>query len=398
MQKVVILGSTGSLGMQTLEILEKHRGYFEVIGLAANTNEALLKKQAAKFKVKNVALSSRAKQSALTKLATLKEADIIVNVLPGIAGVTPSLTALKAGKTLLLGNKESLFVQGEKIMKLAGAMFPNPGLPIKHHPLPRLIPLDSEHNAIFEILRKVYGEAAAKKLPRPRIKKIIIPCSGGPFYGLSKELLAQVTPEQAIRHPRYKMGKKISVESATLINKGLEIIEARHLFGLPLSKITTVFHPECEIHGAVEFFHSKPARIFSDAKTAKLSRISDSSTTTYAYFSNPDMRTHIENAFVEAMVDSTIPAAAATGFNIKVLSTHAAKALQPLIPGPLSGMKIILNTYKKFKNDPGKLKNFLLHEERTISHFLDGHIKFPEIFNKLGCFTGIKSSKKKHYS
>ncbi|MBI5753938.1 1-deoxy-D-xylulose-5-phosphate reductoisomerase [Candidatus Peregrinibacteria bacterium] len=341
MQKVVVLGSTGSLGIQTLEILKKYPEHFRVIGLSANIQADLLKKQAKKFKTKNFLLAAKARSSAqaLVRLATSREADIIINVLAGTAGIAPTLAALKAGKTILLGNKESLFAEGKKIMKIIHSQK-------KFDKTSSLIPLDSEHNAIFEILQK---------FPHKKIKKIIIPCSGGPFYGKSTAALARVTPTQALKHPRYKMGKKISVESATLINKGLEIIEAHHLFALPLAKIATVFHPECRIHGAVEF---------------------EKTTHTMAYFAKPDMREHLENALRRS---AGLPL---KNLKIKTLKSAATakKFLKPLRPGALKGLALVLKVFKKSKNSSRKLKNFLLHEEKIIKKFLTKKIKFTEIF------------------
>lgn len=359
MQKVIVLGSTGSLGRQTLEILEKYKKHFRVIGLSANTQKDLLKKQAKKFNVKTAVLVSKSGSRSLIKLATSKEADIVINVLAGTCGIAPTIAALKSGKILLLGNKESLFVEGKKIMKLAKKSRLHPA----GHQRPAwkhgLIPLDSEHNAIFEILKYATTKAAQKNLPPPRVKKIIIPCSGGPFYGKSSAALARVTPAQALKHPRYKMGKKISMESATLINKGLEIIEAHHLFGLPLAKIATVFHPQCEIHGAVEF--------------EKVDHGPRSRAVTIAYFARPDMREHIENALRRS---AGLPL---KNLKIKTLK-FAGKILKPLRPGALKGLSLVLKVYKKSKQSPKILKNFLLREEKTLQKFLTGKIKFIELF------------------
>lgn len=366
MQKVIILGSTGSLGIQALEVLGKYKKHFRVIGLSANTSAELLKKQAKKFKVKTTVLCAKIATTAgysaqsLVKLATSKEADIIINVLSGSSGIAPTIAALKAGKTLLLGNKESLFVEGEKIMKLAATppssssklygqwLYESaPAIPSGAVPLSRLIPLDSEHNAIYEILQK---------FPNRKIKKIIIPCSGGPFYGKSAAALAKVSATQALKHPRYKMGKKISIESATLLNKGLEIIEAHHLFGLPLEKITAAFHPECEVHGAVEF----------EGTAASHPR-------TIAYFARPDMREHLENAIRRTAGLSP------KKLKIKILKTPG-KFLRPIVTGPLKGLHIVLENFKKLKKSPKKLKDFLLREEKLITEFLHKKISFLDIF------------------
>lgn len=329
MQNVVILGSTGSLGVQTLEVLEKYKKHFRVIGLSANTNKALLEKQAKKWKVKNNILASASSSSALTTLASLKDADIIINVLSGIVGINSSLAALKAGKILLLGNKESLVAEGKKLMKLATA-----------RPL-SLLPLDSEHNAIFEILQK---------FPQKKIEKIILPCSGGPFYQKTKSELKNITVADALAHPRWNMGPKISVESATLINKGLEIVEAYYLFGLPLSKISAIYHPEAQIHGAVKFKNEKFLT---------------------AYVSNPDMREHIENALLRA---------AGLPQKLKDFQKILPSSLKKVSSKTLHGLALVL---KFFKKNPTKMKKFLQHEEKIIQKFLANKISFAKIFKLL---------------
>lgn len=330
MQNVVILGSTGSLGGQTLEVLEKYKKYFRVIGLSANTNKALLEKQAKKWKVKNNILASASSSAALTILASLKDADIIINVLSGIVGVNPSISALKAGKILLLGNKESLVADGKKIMEI-----------LARSSSARLLPLDSEHNAIFEILQK---------FPEKKIEKIILPCSGGPFYKKTKSELKNITVADTLAHPRWNMGPKISVESATLINKGLEIIEAHYLFNLPLKKISAIYHPEAQIHGAVKFKNEKFLT---------------------AYVSNPDMREHIENALLRA---------AGLPQKLKDFQKILPSSLKKVSAKTLQGLVLVL---KFFKKNPTKMKQFLQHEEKIIQKFLANKISFAKIFKLL---------------
>lgn len=330
MQNVVILGSTGSLGVQTLEVLEKYKKHFRVIGLSANTNKALLEKQAKKWKVKNSILASMSLPRALTSLASLKNADIIINVLSGIVGINSSITALKAGKILLLGNKESLVADGKKIMKI-----------LARSSSARLLPLDSEHNAIFEILQK---------FPDKKIEKIILPCSGGPFYKKTKNELKNITVADALNHPRWNMGPKISIESATLINKGLEIIEAHYLFNLPLRKISAIYHPEAQIHGAVKFENEKFLT---------------------AYVSNPDMREHIENAILRA---------AGLPQKLKNFQKILPSSLKEVSSKTLQGLALVL---KFFKKNPTKMKQFLQHEEKIIQEFLANKISFAKIFKLL---------------
>lgn len=347
MLNVVILGSTGSLGRQTLEIFKKYRRKFKVIALSANHNRVFLKEQkhalADSQKFSPIALlASTSPQKEFCKLATLKNADIVINVLPGTAGIKPSLAALKAGKILLLGNKESLVAEGRKVMKLvnsspAGAK--------------SLIPLDSEHNAIYEILRNELWLAAKQNRPPLKIKSITLPCSGGPLFTKSKKELVQITAKDALKHPKWSMGDKISIESATLINKGLEIIEAHYLFKLPLSGIKVIYHPQCKIHGIVEL---------EDGKS-------------YAYFAKPDMKEHIENALLRA-ADLPLP-------KRKVAQINTRK-FQPIVAEnqkTLPGISIVLRAFRARKN----MKKFLEKEQLLIAKFLEGKIQFLEIFDEL---------------
>jgi len=311
MKKVIVLGSTGSLGIQTLKLLKKHKKHFQLVGILANSNEKLLMGQAKDFDGIKTALSSKHEK------LQLEHSDIIINLISGIAGIKPSKEALKKNKLLLLANKESVVAAQ-----------------LSH---PNIIPLDSEHNAIFEILQNHRDK---------KIKKIWLPCSGGPFY--ERKSLKNITPEEALKHPKWKMGPKISVESATLINKGLEIIEAHHLFSLPLNKIKTFYNPECKIHGIVEF---------ADAA--------------YAYYGKPNMEEHIENALLRAI--SKTPRTI-----IKKIQTKNLKSLSQRL---LKGIALVL---KAFKKDPGKMQKFLKKEERIINKFLDKKIQFEDIFKLLG--------------
>ncbi|MBD3360923.1 hypothetical protein GF366_03930 [Candidatus Peregrinibacteria bacterium] len=329
MYKVVILGSTGSLGRQVLEVLENYKNEFRVIGISAYKKEKLLKKQSKKHKVpaRNTVIVSKESPKNLEKLAAAEDADIVINVLSGISGINSTISALKAGKILILGNKESLVAEGQKIMKLAGKT---------------LIPLDSEHNAIFEILKKF-----PKKIP----EKIILPCSGGPFLGKNKNQLKKITASEAINHPKWEMGEKISIESATLINKGLEIIEAHYLFNLPLKKIDVIIHPECLIHGIVRFKNES-----------------------YAYISEPDMREHIENALFHAVNKKTPGQKKIKHLNTKKFTLSAPDYKT------LPGIKIVIENYKR---SPDSMKHFLQKEEQTIQKFLNDKISFIEIFESL---------------
>lgn len=334
-KKIVVLGSTGSLGTQILELLSAYGRHFQVIGLSANKNEQLLKKQAKKFGVKNIALTP----GEILHLASLKEADIVVNVISGYAGIAPTIAVLKAGKILLLGNKESLFAEGGKIMKLAKTATSEAS---------RIIPLDSEHNAIFEIL---------KKYPERKIKKIILPCSGGPFWGKSPKELEKMTPAQATAHPKWKMGTKISLESATLINKGFEIIEAHHLFKVPLSKIEIRLHPECVLHGAVEFDADPNGGIKS---------------LVVGYFGEPDMSEHLENALMHCIGISPKKG--------KIKAIKLDKYTDEKISFNTLGIKTVT---RAFHGGIKSRKNFLKMEEEVLNKFTSGKISFSRILEAI---------------
>ncbi len=335
MKNIVILGSTGSLGRQALEVAKKYKKYFKIIAISANTNEKLLLNQAKKLHIssQNTVLISKKGKNSLKKLSQLKEADIIINVISGIAGIEATAECIKAGKTILLGNKESLVAAGKKIMDL-----------IKKNPSSKIIPLDSEHNAIYEILQKY---------PNQKIKKIILPCSGGPFLNMKKQELKDITAEKALIHPIWAMGPKITIESATLINKGLEIIEAHYLFKLPLNKIKVHLHPEGFIHGMVEF-----------------------SDFIIAYASKPDMREHIENALLRS-ININSPKR-----NIKKIIKNKFTLKSPDHKN-FPGIKIVTKAFKKFKNNSSEMTKFLAIEEKTINKFLQNKIKFTQIFTQL---------------
>lgn len=248
-QKIVVLGSTGSIGTQCLDVVRKSPD-IKILGLCVNKNIALLEQQAREFKPKAVAVYDHklaadlkikladtdirvlAGEGGVSELAALDGADTAVNALTGIAGLKPTVRAIEAKKNIALANKEALVTGGELITTLAS-----------RHGV-SLIPVDSEHSAIFQCI------AGADK---SHLKKVILTASGGPFYGKTADQLVDVTPEQALRHPNWSMGKKVTIDSATLVNKGLEVIEAHWLFGLSQDKIEVVIHPQSIIHSMVEF-------------------------------------------------------------------------------------------------------------------------------------------------
>jgi 1-deoxy-D-xylulose-5-phosphate reductoisomerase len=228
MRRVIILGSTGSIGTQAIEVIDKNPDKFQVVGLATGTNQQALEAQRAHFSLdKSKAVLGSA---AATLLVEETEADVVLNGITGSIGLAPTLAALKTGKTLALANKESLIVGGPLVTSLA-----RPG---------QIVPVDSEHSAIAQCLRS--GS-------RQEIKKLILTASGGPFRGFSKEQLAKVTPAEALAHPTWVMGQVVTTNSASLVNKGLELIEAHLLFDIPFEQIEVTVHPQSVIHSLVEF-------------------------------------------------------------------------------------------------------------------------------------------------
>ncbi len=239
MKRVVILGSTGSIGTQTLDIISQHEDLLQVVGLAAGRNQEVLLEQAAQYHVKHLALYDGPKDGvvpsgmdALVKLATLPEADIVVICVAGVIGLLPTIEAIKAGKDVALASKEVLVAAGEIVMPLVA----------KHKVT--MTPIDSEHSAIFQCLQGYRYD---------QVDSIIITASGGPFHGRKKSELASITVEEALNHPTWRMGGKITIDSATLMNKGLETIEAKWLFGLEVDQVQVVVHPQSVIHSMVKF-------------------------------------------------------------------------------------------------------------------------------------------------
>jgi 1-deoxy-D-xylulose-5-phosphate reductoisomerase len=228
MRRVIIIGSTGSIGTQALEVIKANPDKFEVVGLAAGTNAELMESQRAEFGVAHASAVLGA--AAATKLVEDTEADVVVNGITGSIGLAPTLATLKTGKTLALANKESLIVGGKLVTDAAA-----PG---------QIVPVDSEHSALAQCL--LSGSAA-------EVRKLILTASGGPFRGWTREQLQDVTPEQALAHPTWVMGKVVTTNSATLVNKGLEVIEAHLLFGIDFDRIEVTVHPQSVVHSMVEF-------------------------------------------------------------------------------------------------------------------------------------------------
>ena len=246
MREVVVLGSTGSIGTQALDIISRNSDRFRVVGLAAGGSDpAALAEQAQRFDVPVVAVADHAAAGPVADLAAGREVlsgpeataqlagmecDVVLNGLSGAAGLAPTIAALEAGTTLALANKESLIIGGPVVTRLA-----RPG---------QIVPVDSEHSALAQALRAGSSD---------EVRRLILTASGGPFRGRSREELADVTPQQALAHPTWSMGPLVTINSATLVNKGLELIEAHLLFGLGFDQLDVVIHPQSVIHSMVEF-------------------------------------------------------------------------------------------------------------------------------------------------
>ncbi|WP_443938454.1 1-deoxy-D-xylulose-5-phosphate reductoisomerase [Pedobacter sp. MW01-1-1] len=249
-KNIIILGSTGSIGTQALEVIRDHPNIFNVLVLSALKNATLLIAQAKEFKPKAVVICDESKyaevksalfglniqvlagEEALSEVAVYPESDIVLTALVGSVGLKPTIAAIQAGKNIALANKETLVVAGELVTQLA-----------KEHQV-KILPVDSEHSAIFQCL---VGEE------RNEIEKIYLTASGGPFLGKDRSFLASVRKEQALKHPNWVMGAKITIDSATLMNKGLEVIEAKWLFDLSVDQIDVIVHPQSIIHSIVQF-------------------------------------------------------------------------------------------------------------------------------------------------
>lgn len=250
MKRITILGSTGSIGRSAIEIISRYPERFKVVGLAAKTNISLLEEQARRLYPQVIAVYEKEKadilrerlghmkkitilhgEDGLREVSSMPEAEFVLSAIVGSAGLIPTLTAIRSSKTIGLANKETLVVAGEIVMRDSERYSS------------RIIPVDSEHSAIFQCIEnKDSGQ----------IKRLILTASGGPFRGMKYSQIKNVSVESALRHPRWKMGKKVTIDSATLMNKGLEVIEAHYLFRIPPEKIDVIIHPESIIHSMVE--------------------------------------------------------------------------------------------------------------------------------------------------
>ena len=250
MKKITLLGSTGSIGVNALDVLDKNPKKFKVVALTAGRNIRLLAQQILKFHPKIVAVQSRQDaerlhqilgvknnipilydETGIEEVASYPSSDIVLSAISGAAGLKPTLAAIEAGKDIALANKETMVVAGHIVTKKA------------RQKNIKILPVDSEHSAIFQCL--------AGQRPE-NLRRIILTASGGPFYNLSKADLKKVTLAQALKHPRWKMGRKITIDSASLMNKGLEVIEAKWLFNLDIAHIDVLIHPQSVVHSLIE--------------------------------------------------------------------------------------------------------------------------------------------------
>ena len=341
-KRIAVLGSTGSIGTQTLDVCRR-LGY-EIVALAAGSNAELLEKQAREFSPKLVAaadenaarrLSIALSGTGITVLggeravleAAAAECDIVLNAVTGIAGLRPTIAAVEAGNDIALANKETLVAGGRRVMDYAA-----------EHGV-KILPVDSEHSAIFQCLQ-AKGDYA-------RIKKLILTASGGPFFGKTEEELKKVRPQDALNHPTWSMGKKVTIDSASMANKGLEIIEAAHLFDVEQNNIDVVIHRESIVHSLVQF--------------------TDNSV--LAQLGVPDMRTPIQYALTWPERESE---AAAELDLANVGTLHFYRQDEEAFPS--TGLA-------RYALDKGGTATaaFNAADEIAVAAFLDGKIKFTDI-------------------
>ncbi|MET0982271.1 MAG: 1-deoxy-D-xylulose-5-phosphate reductoisomerase, partial [Telluria sp.] len=255
MQRITILGATGSIGVSTLDVLARHPAQYQVYALSAHSRVEELADQCRRFRPQRAVVGSPQAaaelsrllaglpvevshgEAALCEIASSPDTDTVMAAIVGAAGLAPALAAARAGKKILLANKEALVMSGQLFMDA-----------VREHKA-TLLPIDSEHNAIFQSLPGSY----ARDPQTAGVAKILLTASGGPFLTRAVETLEEVTPEEACKHPNWSMGRKISVDSATMMNKGLEVIEAHWLFGAPADLIEVVIHPQSVIHSMVSY-------------------------------------------------------------------------------------------------------------------------------------------------
>lgn len=344
MKRIALLGSTGSIGTQTLEIV-REQGDIEVTALAAGRNASLLEAQIREFHPKLASLweEKDAKllresvadlpvrivsgMEGLLEIATMKESEILVTAIVGMIGIQPTIAAIKAGKTIALANKETLVTAGHIIMDLAEK---------NHVPI---LPVDSEHSAIFQSLNGEQGN---------EISKILLTASGGPFRGKRREELADVQIEDALKHPNWSMGRKITIDSATMINKGLEVMEAKWLFGVELEQIQVVVHPQSVIHSMVEY---KDGAVIAQLGT-------------------PDMRLPIQYALYYPKRKSL------SGKKLDFYRLSGLTFEEPDLE-TFTGLRLAFDAMRRGGNIPTV---YNASNEKAVALFLNRKIRFPEIW------------------
>jgi 1-deoxy-D-xylulose-5-phosphate reductoisomerase len=339
-KRLVILGSTGSIGRQTLDVVRSLRDRFQVLGLAAGQNVTLLEQQAREFKpslvwsgrteARDQLEATGARWAPLEEQAAHPDADLVVIGTVGRAGLEPTLAALRAGKQVALSNKEVLVMAGALVTRAAKQ---GGG---------ELLPVDSEHSAIWQCL---WGE------DRAAVARVILTASGGAFRDYTPEQLAKVTPEEALNHPTWEMGRKITVDSATLINKGFEAIETRWLFDVPLERIDVVQHRESIVHSLVEFVDGSVK----------------------AQLGAPDMRTPIRTALC---YPERVPAQAPPLDLVRIGELHFEAPDLRRFPA----LGLALKAGRRGGTYPAA---FAGADEAAVGHFLAGHLRFSDIANLL---------------
>lgn len=348
-QRLTVLGSTGSIGKNTLDVAARHPERFEVYALSASTQVELLLAQCAQFKPRYAVMASPAHAAllrqriaaeglatevlsgpaALSDISSLPEVDAVMAAIVGAAGLEPCLAAARAGKKLLLANKEALVVGGEFFMQAVregGAT---------------LLPIDSEHSAIFQSLPE---DASCWN---ERVEKIILTASGGPFRSRDPLTLAKVTPDEACAHPNWVMGRKISVDSATMMNKALEVIEARYLFGLPPERIEVVIHPQSVLHSMVQY---------RDRSVV-------------AQLGTPDMRVPIAYGL-------SWPQRIESGAEALDFARMSALTFEPADPARFPGLFL---AWEALRAVPGTTAVLNAANEIAVAAFLDGRLRFDQI-------------------
>lgn len=345
MKKIAILGSTGSIGLNALEVIRGGKEKFQVIALTGHNNYKLLIEQIEEFKPKYVSIGTEVGykllkerfpnieiylgEQGLKLIGALEETDIVLTAISGAVGIEATVEAIKLSKRIALANKETMVAAGEYINKL-----------LKEYPKAEIIPVDSEHSAIFQSL------LCGKK---EEVKKLIITASGGTFRGKKREDLLEVKVEDALKHPNWSMGKKITIDSSTLVNKGLEVIEAHQLFGIEYDNIEVVVHPQSIIHSMVEF----------------------KDTSIIAQMGVPDMKLPIQYAFTypERLENSVMES-----LDFRKINTLT---FQEPDHETFLGIKLAFKAGKIGKTMPAVFNGA---NEIAVELFLDGKIKFLEIY------------------